>query len=245
MVTLAWEISLCQHHTTVHSIYTIDTHVQHQYTHTHIQYSTHYSSIKLTSMESIYKIVSCTRPHPTGKGSGKTLLISLCPRNVKHVRSPWKHELSLQLPISVALLDWSATKETSGETTTAMEEEVSPWKTVHCQWQQGVAERFFTAGWKQHQYMYVIAAQERDDGFSLVVSQAIKSQADHASLCRCYNVSSLISHCSVIRSRDVILQSDWFATIPGKGHNAINSVLPDPFPVGWGLARETIYGIHH
>ena len=32
-----------------------------------------------------------------------------------------------------------------------------------------------------------------------------------------------------------ILQFDWFASIPGKGHNAINNVLPDPFPwVGSG-----------
>ena len=37
-----------------------------------------------------------------------------------------------------------------------------------------------------------------------------------------------------------MLQSDWFATIPGKWHNAINSVLTDPFPVGWGLAHETM-----
>ena len=42
----------------------------------------------------------------------------------------------------------------------------------------------------------------------------------------------------------MILQSEWFATIPGKGHNTINSVLPDPFPVGWGLAHETTMYLH-
>ena len=40
---------------------------------------------------------------------------------------------------------------------------------------------------------------------------------------------------------NVILQSDWFAKIPGILHNVVNTILPDPFHEGgvWVVRLDT------
>ena len=161
------------------------------------------------------------------------LLITLCPRNVKHVQSPWKHKLHVvdyswmmmalrKLAVKLPWL-WKRDSRCTEDSPLLAAAAKSSREIFHC-WLEATLVRHCRLGKRRWLLFGCLAGDQIPSG-----------PRQPLLLLQC-----LVSHKPLlIRSYDVILQSDWFAMIPGKGHNAINSILPYPFPVGWGLVRET------